>query len=522
MDYKFFFMPILRLDNVSVRKGQTMALAQISWELNVGQNWAIIGGNGAGKSTFLSLVRGDIWPVQNVGLRHYFNADGTPSLSPIGFREHTTTVSAELIDHYLQLERVIDGKTLLMAGLHNTPLIYTPPTPQEWEEIHSLAERMGVTALLDKPLPECSTGQVKRLFLARAMASKPRLVFLDEYADGLDRESRLEIIALVDRIAKSGVQILCATHRATELPACINRILMLENGRIVHAGARTMNSLSDPQDTLIKQSDSLRDQDKHSVLDDPLVTTPEDIRQTAAMDFSLLPASKTVDSSVPVISMSNATAGIVRNANLVVQRGERWMLTGRNGAGKSTLLRMMTGELPAACGGEVRWFGQERIPADGAFKDFWAIKQRIGVVSPRLQTLHRVEITVLDVVLSGFWQHIGLHKYPTPIMEQTAFETLAALGISNLAERKANTLSYGQLRKVIIARALVNSPSLLILDEPFSGLDAPSRHDMRIILNGLAGQGLTMVLATHHPEESQCWATNNATITDGVVTILQD
>lgn len=493
MDSNPFNMPILRLDNVSVRKGQTMALAHISWELSASQNWAIIGGNGAGKSTFLSLVRGDIWPIQNIGVRHYFNADGSTSLSPIGFREYTTTISAELIDHYLQLERVLDGKTLLMAGLQNTPLIYTPPTQEQWDEVYALAERMGVTALLDKPLPECSSGQIKRLFLARAMASKPRMLFLDEYADGLDRQSRLEIMTLIDRMAESGVQILCATHRATELPACINRILMLENGSIVHAGARTISP----------------------------VTEPEDIRQTAVMDFSLLPAPKPVSSSVPVISMSNATAGIVCNANLTIERGERWMFTGPNGAGKSTLLRMITGELPAALGGEVRWFGQERIPTDGAYKDFWAIKQLMGVVTPRLQTLHRMEITVLDVVLSGFWQHIGLHKYPTPAMEQTAHETLTALGISNLAERNANTLSYGQLRKVIIARALVNSPSLLILDEPFSGLDAPSRHDMRVILNGLADQGLTMVLATHHPEESEQWATNKATIDDGIVTIVQ-
>ncbi|OBQ55742.1 ATP-binding cassette domain-containing protein [Halodesulfovibrio spirochaetisodalis] len=494
-------MPILQFDTVSVRKGQIMALANVSWELLEGQNWAVIGGNGAGKSTFLSLVRGDIWPTQNMGVRHYFNDDGSRSLSPIGFREHTTTISAELIEHYLHLERGITGKTLLMSGLHNTPLIYTPPTQDEWNEVYALAERMGVTSLLDKPLTECSTGQLKRLFLARALASKPHILFLDEYADGLDRQSRKEIMELIDRLAESGVQILCATHRATELPACINRILLLENGSIVHAGARTISATQEPAPVLTSSA-----------------TTPDSIRQTASMDFSLLPQ-PTPAGSEPVIYMNNATAGIVQHASLTIEAGDRWMITGANGAGKSTLLRMITGELPAALGGTVRWFGQERMPESDEYKNFWAIKQRMGIVSPLLQTLHRMDITVLDVVVSGFWQHIGVHTFPTAAMIEQAESTLSALGIHNLAERSANTLSYGQLRKAIIARALVNSPSLLILDEPFSGLDAPSRNDMRTILNMLAEKGLTMVLATHHPAESHDWATHAATIDNGTVTI---
>lgn len=522
MDHQSLYIPILRLDNVSVRRGETMALSNVSWELKSGDNWAVIGGNGAGKSTFLSLVRGDIWPTQTMGQRHYFDENDKPSLSPIGFREYTTTISAELIDHYLRLERVLDGKTLLMTGLHNTPLVYTRPTQAEWDEVYALAERMGVVEFLDKPLPECSSGQIKRLFLARAMACNPRMLFLDEYADGLDRQSRLEIVALIDRMAESGVQVVCATHRATELPACINRILMLENGRIVHAGARTVGTSGSNETFSKDQAGGQATLDKNSPLSDHSVATPEDIPQTAVMDLSLLPAPKPVSLSTPVLSLSNATAGIVRNANLIVKAGERWMLTGPNGAGKSTLLRMISGELPAAYGGEVRWFGQGRIPTDGEYKDFWGIRKRMGLVSPRLQTLHRMELRVFDMVLSGFWQHIGLHNYPTPTMEQAAHDTLVALGISSLADRNANTLSYGQLRKALIARALVNSPSLLILDEPFSGLDAPSRHDMRTILSGLAAEGLTMFLATHHPEESEHWATNTATIEDGIVTVLPE
>lgn len=505
------YSPILTLENVSVRKDQTMALSNVSFELGTGQHWAVIGGNGAGKSTFLSLVRGDIWPTQNMGRRLYIDTNGKTSLSPIGFREFTTTVSAELIDHYLLLDRVLNGKTLLMTGLHNTPLIYTRPTEQEWERVYELAGTMGVTELLDKPLPECSSGQIKRLFLARAMACNPKVLFLDEYVDALDRPSRLEVMSRIDQMADNGVQILCATHRATELPDCINRILLLEKGKVLHTGVRT-----------IKGKDCLKGSCDEPEDVEPLDNTalnPDAITQTAAMDFSLLPPARKTDEKVPVIALKNATAGIVTHTTLTINKGERWIFTGANGAGKSTLLRMIAGELPAALGGEVRWFGQERIPSGGEYKNFWDIKQRIGMVTPRLQTLHRMEIAVQDVVLSGFWQHVGLYKTPTQAMEKIALETLSALGIANLAERNANTLSYGQLRKVIIARALVNSPSLLILDEPFSGLDAPSRKDLRTILNGLADQDLTMILATHHPEETEDWATNKAVIADGIVTV---
>ena len=505
-------MSIVRLENVCVRKGDKHILSDISWELMHGENWAVIGGNGAGKSTFLSLIRGDIWPVQNIGSRLYCDAQGKTSLSPIGFREHTTVVSADVIEHYLTLERELDGKTLLMTGLHNTPLIYTKPTADEWDAVALLAQRMSVSELLDKKIIECSTGQIKRLFLARALASSPTLLFLDEYADGLDRASRAEVLELIDRMAAEGVQIVCATHRATELPACINRILMLEGGRVIHAGGRTSALDKSLGATLCCQSEEQTAQAGQDIF-------PEAVVQGAPMDFSLLPPPQPVCADVPVIALQNASAGVLQNISLDIQAGERWMITGANGAGKSTLLRMMMGELPAAYGGSVRWFGQERIPSGGEYKDFWAIKRRMGIVTPRLQTLHRMEITILDVVLSGFWQHIGLHSYPTEEMKAAACGTMTALGIADMAERTANTLSYGQLRKAIIARALVNNPSVLLLDEPFSGLDAPSRRDMHIIFDALAELGLTMVLATHHPEESRYWATHCATVADGLVHI---
>lgn len=503
-----------------------MALAHVSWELGPGENWAVTGGNGAGKSTFLSLVRGDIWPTQNMGRRLYFDRQGNSSLSPIGFRERTTFISAELIDHYLLLERIIDAKTLLMAGLRNTPLVYAPPTTEEWAEVHALAERMGVSELLDKPLPECSTGQLKRLFLARAMACKPDILFLDEYADGLDQSSRKEVMDLMNRMAESGVQILCAAHRESELPACVSHVLMLEKGRVVYAGARTGNG-SGGRESYAKVNPVSSEFSENSAGLGIHGTGPEDIPQVAAMDFSLLPAPGRVSASVSVLSLANATAGIdgtviVRDVNLIVRAGERWMLTGENGAGKSTLLRMMAGELPAAYGGEVRWFGQGRMPSGEGYENFQDIRRRMGLVTPQLQTAHHRKISVLDVVLSGFQQHIGLHEPPTPAMEQAASDTLAALGIASLAGREADTLSYGQLRKVLFARALVHGPCLLILDEPFSGLDTPSRRDMRAILNGLADQGLTMVLATHHPEESGSWATHTALIDHGTLTVLRD
>ena len=186
---------------------------------------------------------------------------------------------------------------------------------------------------------------------------------------------------------------------------------------------------------------------------------------------------------------------IVSGLTWTVRPGEHWVVTGENGAGKSTLLSLAAGDLFPASG---------RIGRFGSFKplSLWTIRQRAALVSFDLDVLHDRAITGREIVISGMRGHIGLHESVTAQEEEKrAAAMLLDMGLSGLAERTADTLSTGELRRLLLARALAGDPELLLLDEPFAGLDAASRADMRHSLVLAAERGQTIIMASHHADD---------------------
>ena len=177
------------------------------------------------------------------------------------------------------------------------------------------------------------------------------------------------------------------------------------------------------------------------------------------------------------------------------REGESWAVLGANGAGKSTLLKLVAGELQPMPGGRVSRKGF------GPHADRWEIATAVALVSPELQARHRLDIPAEHVVLSGFRDSIGFDGEASAAEWATARAAMARLGVSALEGRRIHALSYGELRRLLIARALVSQPRLLLLDEPFSSLDPRSRGALAKDLEGLARGGVHLLVATHHPEE---------------------
>ena len=151
---------------------------------------------------------------------------------------------------------------------------------------------------------------------------------------------------------------------------------------------------------------------------------------------------------------------VLQDLNWTVQRGEHWAVVGPNGSGKTTLLGLITGENLQVYANEVSLFGKRR----GEGESIWEIRRSIGVVSPELQLQYRRPVPVRDVVLSGFFDSIGLNRRPRPKQEAIADRWLEYLGMEEMAMRPFTRLSYGEKRLALIARAMVKSPELLILD----------------------------------------------------------
>jgi molybdate transport system ATP-binding protein len=179
----------------------------------------------------------------------------------------------------------------------------------------------------------------------------------------------------------------------------------------------------------------------------------------------------------------------------VMRRGESWSVRGPNGAGKSTFLRLLLGEEHLAPGGRIRRLDLGERPS------VWDVKARVGLVAPDLQARHRADSTGEEVVLSGFYASIGLGDEPGQGERATAAHWMEALGVAHLARRGIHSVSYGELRRLLFARALVTDPEVLLLDEPFNGLEPRARAEAMDLVDRLCLSGRSVVLVTHHDDE---------------------
>jgi ABC-type molybdenum transport system ATPase subunit/photorepair protein PhrA len=182
---------------------------------------------------------------------------------------------------------------------------------------------------------------------------------------------------------------------------------------------------------------------------------------------------------------------VLRDVSWRLEPAQRWLVTGANGSGKSTFLRLLHAQLRPALGSEIHW------PALGDPRNVWELRKRIAWLSPELQAAYRYPSTVRACVASGFESSIGQTRALTPAEAARVDELLVELELTELAHRALRTLSYGQARRALIARALVNRPRVLLLDEPWEGLDAPMAELLNRTLAAVIAERTQLVCASH-------------------------
>jgi len=462
---------LIEMTGVAVIIDGRPVLSDINWALYPGQNWVIHGGNGAGKSTFLRLVRGDLWPAPGSGQRSYL-INGGRQASPIGFKERTRLVSLDLLDQYRRLGWNLTCLEAVCTGFFDWPLLYDRPAQEQLTQAQRIMDRFGLAGQAERRINELSQGQAKKVLIARALAGRPDLLILDEVCEGLDRQSRAELLALIQQAAESGTQILYATHRTEELVPAFSHTLSLEGGRITGQGAIAPLPGRRPERRVSERAPRLH-----------LVARPAAAPGRPSL-FELKDAAVVINDR-----------RILSDLNWTIHQGENWALVGANGSGKSTLLKLLAGDLRPVWGGSIVRF------SDPDLTNLMAIRRRLSLVSPHFQADHQARQTALETVLSGFSGSIGFHRRPTGPEDEAARSWLERLGLDGLAEEDIRTLSYGQLRRVLIARAMVGRPEVLLLDEPLGGLDGPARDEVSALIEDLARDGTAVIYATHYQEE---------------------
>jgi molybdate transport system ATP-binding protein len=464
----------ITVDRVSVTLGGRLALADVSFTVDSGDTWLVLGANGSGKTTLMRVLRGDIWPDDDGrGTRLYQTDDGPGRASPIGLRQRFGMVSPELQLAAKRLCGTLTAATLILAGPRDALYVQGRPSRQELAVLAETLDHLDIGHLRDTPVAALSNGQLRTVLLARALACKPLVLFLDEFLDGLDGQARETAMTNVAQAAIGGAAVILTSHRGASLPEGPARGLTLNGGRVIDAG---------PAEPVLARYQA--------------TTAAPPARPQRPVDPV---ASAPLPSGAPLVVLEHASVflerrEILRDICLTVRPGEHMALVGANGAGKSSLLKLMAGEYHPALGGRALRPG---LAAPEGLTDLRDIRKRIGVVSFELEADYDKALPALDLVLSGLSATVGLYAEPSAKDVAAAKRWMEFFDVADLAQRRLGGLSAGQTRRLFLARAMVSQPRLLLLDEPFSGLDAASRRLAMAAVSAAARSGVTVVAAVH-------------------------
>ncbi len=452
----------ISLENVAYTQGQQKILSGIHLEIRAGEIWALTGANGAGKSSLLRILSGETWPTS--GQRTFF-LSGEARKSPIGSAQKISVVSPEQQERYERASWNILGHELVLTGFQGSIFLDRPATETEQAKANKLLQRLNLLHLANTNTRAMSKGQLRRMLIARALVGQAQLLLLDEALSGLDAASRKVFAELLPEILQHNkAALVYTTHRPQEFLTSTSHMLHLKNGQA--SVAKTA-----------KPEPAKPTRQKPETRSSNIVLSIKNASVYLGLGL---------ESDYPMLFL-NGLQPVLHNINWQMRNAEHWLITGENGSGKSTLARLMAGELRPALGAEITRFD---LPANAPI---WQIRQQIALMTHEQEARYRqraAQQNMTGAELIG----TGLGLYTEKFSEQQL--GTKNLGIEHLAHKNILEMSHGELKKCLIARALLQQPRLLILDEPFDGLDATTHHDLMQVLEGLA-EKIQMIVVTH-------------------------
>jgi molybdate transport system ATP-binding protein len=460
----------IALRAVSVRRGRTWALREVSWQLNPGERWALLGDNGAGKTQLLKTLSGAVWPTPQAPAAERSYRLGANQLTLVEAKPRMAYIGGESQDKYARYDWNLPVGELVATGLHGTDLLLNPITAQDAAQVSRVLRRCGLQRYALRKFLTLSYGEKRLALLARALVQRPDWLLLDEFYNGLDRDYRQRIDAVLEAARRHGQSWVATAHRAADVPRGTTQVLILAAGRVQSAGRLT---------SVQRRQLTQRAAETHAQRRPQL--------RRRAPGSALL--------RLTDVDLYVEYRAVLEQVNWQLRRGEHWAVFGANGAGKSSFLKLLYGDLAPALGGRIERAG---CPP-GTHISAW--KRRVGLVSPELQTTYLVDVNVLELVASGRHSSIGLVDELTRSDERQARRWLEFFELTPFARRRPRELSYGELRRALIARALAANARILLLDEPLTGLDPAQRAAMKGLLQRLMRSQVTLVAAVHHAED---------------------
>lgn len=485
--------PFLTLENIHVAYTGNEALDGISLEIKKGEQWALIGESGSGKTTLLETIAGKHLVRKGRIVHHYYERfiQSNPVSDPyFNYKKLIAEVSAQ---HHFRnrsnMEEFYYQQRFNSADADEAIAVkeYLEADPQ-------IIKELRLEPLMDKSLIKLSTGETRRLLFAAALSKHPQLLLLDAPFTGLDASVRPGFHELINNLMASGLTIIMA-GRESELPCGITHVAWLEKGKLSGTWER-------------KEFEERRKRVPDGQGRPPARFPARSSTSAAfpALDMKLteqlLAGTEMPDFEYAVrlsdVSIRYGDATILDKVNWEVKRGERWALSGHNGAGKSTLLSLVTADNPQAYANDLVLFDRKR----GSGESIWDIKRKIGHVSSELHQYFKTADTCLQVVLSGYFDTLGLIKKCSPAQQEQARSWMKLLGIDEFSGMSFRRCSISVQRLALIGRALIKKPPLLVLDEPCQGMDAGQVQRIRLLTDAVCRiSGATLIYVSHYTEE---------------------
>ena len=433
------------------------------WSISPGEGWCLFGLNGSGKKVVDQLLVGEIAP-QTGSVEHSL---GQQDIALISFErqqaiyeEEWRLAATDIIPEDEWGTRVAD---FLPSSRLDDPLI----------------DALNMRHRLYAFYRELSTGESRKLMVLKALLEGARLLVCDNPFDSLDQKTVSALNETLCQVVASGASVVLLLSNRSDIPPWVERFAHIDDGLMVVFDGES-------REAQLAQLEA-------SVGGDQIVQPgiPDDAIQLESYEAPYV-------AELNDCTVQYGGRQVLRELKVKIAPLQHTLVTGENGAGKSTLLGLITGDCMQCFSNDVTVFGYRR----GSGESVWEIKRHLGLVSNDLHRRYTVRCDVLSVICSGFFDSIGLYDAPTEQQVRLGKEWLRAVDMADQAETPFQSLSYGEQRLVLIARAMVKSPLLLVLDEPTQGLDELNRERILGFMSAIeARRHSTLLFVSHRQDE---------------------
>lgn len=450
---------------MKIRNARFNGIRIEQFEAHAGEAWFIWGTHNSGLDDFFRLLSGETGekPIAD-------HIDVPDNVGIVSFKNQQQLYESELKKDDTDFMDMLDPGTLTRTFI------------KDLEKYADLIDAFGMTSSLNKGYRQLSTGQSRKLMLLSQISKGFSCLLIQSPYDGLDPKSREELNKALCHLHRKGNRLFIFVNNAGDIPSWCTHVGVMSDNRLAYQGKK---------ESIIKRLEQI-------LSDHPpdFQISLQDLQETRSTDTGTKPGK---DTAAELVRLNNGFAGyagvnIFQGLSLLINKGDHTLITGANGCGKSTLLQVITGDHPACYQNDLTIFGIRR----GTGESIWDLKQHMGIVSSELHRNYNVPGTTLHCILSGLFDSIGLYRKYGPHQEQKAMTWLKRINMDRFAGTPFRDLAFSRQRLVLIARALIKVPRLLILDEPTQGLDESNRKAVLDFLEEVAGENLCTILYVSH------------------------